>query len=164
MPAARFSAQSVKNLAPPAQGRLDYWDSIISADDALPGSFGLRVFASGVKSWQIMYRVPRRDGSLQQKRLTLGTYPAFGLSEARELAREALKKVARGVDPAEDRKSSRAKLAATPTVKEAAREFIEHYAKPRNRSWRETQRIFERLISKMAVHFARIEARHPWAA
>jgi integrase len=146
MPSARFSARFVKNLAAPRQGRVDHWDSIISADDALPGSFGLRVFASGVKSWQIMYRVPRRDGTLKQKRLALATYPAFGLSEARELAREALKKVARGADPAEDRKVIRAKLAAMPTVEEAAREFIEHYAKPRNRSWRETQRIFERYV------------------
>jgi integrase len=146
MPSARFSARFVASLQAPQGGRVDYWDSIISEDDALPGSFGLRVFASGVKSWQIMYRIPRWDGSLQQRRMSLGTYPAFGLSEAREMAREALKKVARGTDPAEDRKTARAKLAATPTVKEAARDFVEHYAKPRNRSWRETERIFERYV------------------
>ena len=88
----RASPHARREPHPSARGPADYWDSIISADDALPGSFGLRVFASGVKSWQIMYRVPRRDGSQQQKRLSLGTYPAFSLSEARELAREALKK------------------------------------------------------------------------
>jgi integrase len=125
---------------------LDYWDSLLSDDDALPGSFGLRVFASGVKSWQIMYRIPQRDGSLRQKRLTIGNFPAFSLSEARDLARDALRLVARGTDPAEDRKSTRAKIAATPTVEEAVREFIVQYVKPRNRSWRETERIFNRYV------------------
>jgi len=78
--------------------------------------------------------------------MVLGNYPAFGLSEAREMGREALKKVARGIDPAVDRKVSRAKTAATPTVAEAVTEFIERYAKPRNKSWQETDRIFKRYI------------------
>jgi integrase len=146
MPTARLSAKLIENLKPPLQGRADYWDSVISEDDALPGSFGLRLFASGVKSWQIMYRAPQRDGSMVQKRMTLGNYPAYGLSEARDMAREALKKLARGTDPSEDRKNTKARLAATPTVKEAAREFIEQYVKPRNRSWRETERIFNRYV------------------
>jgi integrase len=146
MPTARLSAKLIENLKPPVQGRADYWDSVISEDDALPGSFGLRLFASGVKSWQIMYRVAQRDGSLVQKRMTLGNYPAYGLSEAREMAREALKKLARGTDPSEDRKNAKAKLAATPSVEEAAREFIAQYVKPRNRSWRETERIFNRYV------------------
>ena len=146
MPTARLSAKFIENIASPPQGRLDYWDSVISDDEALPGSFGLRVFSSGVRSWQVMYRVPQRDGSLQQKRMTLGNYPGFSLSEAREMAREALVKVARGIDPAEDRKSTRARIAATPTVAEAAREFIESYAKPRNKSWKETERIFNRYV------------------
>src|SRR3954447_19581725 len=78
--------------------------------------------------------------------MMLGSYPAFSLSEAREMGREALKKVARGVDPAVDRKVSQAKIAATPTVAEAASEFIERYAKPRNKSWQETDRIFKRYV------------------
>ncbi len=58
MPTARLSAKLIENLKPPPQGRLDYWDSLLSEDDALPGSFGLRLFASELKSWQIMYRIP----------------------------------------------------------------------------------------------------------
>jgi hypothetical protein len=146
MPTARLSAKLIEKIKPPLQGRADYWDSLLSEDNTLPGSFGLRVFSTGAKSWQIMYRVLQRSGALQQKRMTLGSYPAFGLSEAREMAREALRKVARGIDPAEDRKSTQAKIAATPTVEEAAREFIAQYVKPRNRSWRETERIFNHYV------------------
>ena len=146
MPSARLSSKLIENLKPPAEGRSDYWDSTISENTSLPGSFGLRVSARRVKSWQIMYRAPQRDGTLQQKRMVLGNYPAFSLSEAREIGREALKKVARGIDPALDRKVSQAKIAATPTVAEAAAEFIERYAKPRNKSWQETDRIFKRYV------------------
>jgi integrase len=146
MPTARLSAKYVENIPLPSSGRTDHWDSVISDDESLPGSFGLRVFSSGVKSWQVMYRIPKRDGTLQQKRMTLGNYPAFGLSEARTMAREALLKVGRGVDPAEDRKSTKAKIAATPTLAEAAQQFIEGYVKPRNRSWKETERIFNRYV------------------
>jgi hypothetical protein len=62
------------------------------------------------------------------------------------MAREALLQVGRGVDPAEDRKSTKARIAATPTLAEAAQQFIESYVKPRNRSWKETERIFNRYV------------------
>ncbi len=40
----------------------------------------------------------RHEG--RPRKYTIGTYPAIGLATARELARDALEKVARGTDPA----------------------------------------------------------------
>ena len=47
MPTARLSAKYVENLPLPSSGRADHWDSVISDDENLPGSFGLRVFSRG---------------------------------------------------------------------------------------------------------------------
>jgi hypothetical protein len=146
MPTARLSAKYVENIPLPSSGRADHWDSVISDDESLPGSFGLRVFSSGVKSWQVMYRIPEAGRHAPAEAHDTRQLPAFGLSEARTMAREALLQVGRGVDPAEDRKSTKARIAATPTLAEAAQQFIESYVKPRNRSWKETERIFNRYV------------------
>jgi hypothetical protein len=54
---------------------------------------------SGKKSWAYRYRV---DG--KSRKLTLGSYPAIGLAEARQKAAEAAVKVQRGNDPIVARK------------------------------------------------------------
>lgn len=143
MPVQKLTAKTVANAKQPKSGRLEIWDSIIGGDPSLPGSFCLRVTDNGVKSWCVMYRI---DG--KQRRMTIGTYPAYDLAAARELARETLKKVGRGIDPAEERKAARAapSPAAPETVDMAVREFIEKYAKRNTRSWAETQGVFERYV------------------
>ena len=146
MPKVKLTNKTVENAPTPPAGRFELWDSVIGDDASLPGAFGLRVSASGVKSWQIMYRVATAGGRPKQRRIALGTYPAFGLSEAREKAREALKLVGRGIDPAEARDAAQRAAASIPTVGEAVTEFIEKYARPKNRSWRETERIFSRYV------------------
>lgn len=57
----------------------------------------LRVTKQGSKTWAIRY-TRKSDGQL--RRLTLGTYPAMGLEEARTRAREEFAAVSRGADPA----------------------------------------------------------------
>jgi hypothetical protein len=90
MPTARLSAKYVENIPRPPPAGTDHWDSVISDDESLPGSFGLRVFSSGVKSWQVMYRIPTRDGTLPaEAHDARATTPPLALSEARTMAREA---------------------------------------------------------------------------
>jgi integrase len=146
MPKAKLTNKTVENATAPPTGRMELWDAVVGDDTSLPGAFGLRVSASGVKSWQIMYRVATAGGRPKQRRMALGTYPAFGLSEAREKAREALKLVGRGIDSAEARNADQRAAASIPTVEEAVAEFIEKYARPKNRSWRDTERIFSRFV------------------
>jgi len=79
---------TIRSLRPPATGRVDYFD------DLTPG-LSLRVTANNARAWMVFYR--NKNG--RQKRLTLGRYPAVKLVDARELAREAQRKVAHGGDP-----------------------------------------------------------------
>jgi integrase len=82
----------VKRLKPPEIGQLDVFDS------GFPG-LALRLSYGGRRAWTYHYRI---NGKL--KRLTLGTYPALSLSEAREAWRKAKEARDAGRDPAGDRK------------------------------------------------------------
>src|SRR5690606_7514083 len=78
-----------------------------------------------------------RNRQRQQRRLSLGIYPAVSLAEARRAAREALAAMVMGEDPAEKKQVKR----RVPTFGEVFEEYLERYAKPRKRSWREDQRM-----------------------
>lgn len=120
-----LNALSIRSLKPPTSGRVDYFD------DATPG-LSLRVTSNDVRTWTLFYR----DKNARQKRLTLGRYSAVSLADARELAREAQLKVAKGGDPVTEKRAARDVL----TFGELAAEYIEHHAKPNKRSWAEDQR------------------------
>jgi integrase len=107
-------------------------------DELLPG-FGLRVTAKGRKSWFVFYRLHGR-----LRRYTIGSYPAIKLSEARELAREASRKVQEGADPLDQKRATRRK--PTDTVAAVAERFIELWAKRRNKTWSVQQRILAREV------------------
>jgi integrase len=70
-------------------------------DDDLKG-FGVRVYASGRKSYLVQYRVGRPT-----RRLTLGLHGALTPDQARKQAKIRLGEIAQGGDPAEDRKFDR---------------------------------------------------------
>ncbi len=62
----------------------------------------LQISPSGGKWWRLAYRYLGK-----QKLLSLGTYPAISLAEARQRRDEAKKLLANGVDPAENRKATK---------------------------------------------------------
>src|SRR5215471_1111830 len=57
---------------------------------------------SGAKGWAVRYR---HHG--QSRKLTLGSYPALGLKDARELGAKALRAVAEGRDPGREKTLAR---------------------------------------------------------
>lgn len=109
-------------------------------DGLLPGLY-LVVQPSGAKSWCARYRAAG-----QPRKLTLGTYPALDLGAARDAARDAFRRAQKGEDPAGEKQAAkrgaRERGEAERNVFDAvARQFLDRYAKPKNRSWRETARL-----------------------
>src|SRR5215471_10714417 len=114
MPSIKMTARGIDALRPPESGQIDYWD----ADN--PG-FGMRVSGGGRKAWVVMYR----HGNVK-RRLTLVTYPALSLAEAREKAANVQHAVQfKGADPASEKKAER----AAETFAELAEDYIERHAK-----------------------------------
>lgn len=70
--------------------------------------------------------------------MRLGVYPRISLATAREKAIDLLRQVDEGIDPTKRRRTSNMK------VESVCREFIRLHAQPRNKSWREAERILER--------------------
>ena len=66
-------------------------------DDELPG-FGLRVFASGKRSYLVQYRAGGRT-----RRYTIGPHGVWTPETARKEARVLLGRIAQGDNPAEER-------------------------------------------------------------
>lgn len=112
----------------PCSKRQEFWDL------SLPG-FGMRVTKNGQKTFFVMCRDQHR-----QRRVSLGRYPIITLSEAREAAREKIRTVAQGI--ALDIKQPK-----IVTVEQAVDQFIELYAKKKNKDWqRGKTRLYTALV------------------
>lgn len=88
----------------------------------------LLVNPDGSKWWRLRYTVDSKE-----KMLSLGVYPEVSLADARNKALEARKDVAKGIDPSEQRKASKAESIASKRgdFKVVAEEWYTHKA----RSW-----------------------------
>ena len=95
MPRRALTAASVERLKPPAKGQVEHFDK------GFPG-LALRVSYGGGKSWAFFYRIGGR-----LRRMSLGTFPAVSLAEAREAWREARQDVQLGRDPSLGRKGEK---------------------------------------------------------
>ena len=132
MPTLRLTARGVDALRTlPGQARTEFFD------ERMPG-FHVRVTASGAKSYGLLYRHGRR-----RCRLTLASADKVTLADARDLARAALKDLANGIDPAAKKKADR----MADTFDELAEQYLEKWAKPRKKSWRDDERIINNKLS-----------------
>lgn len=106
--------------------------------DILCPGLSVRVGKQGQKTFTVKYRY-----GLKQRRLRLGVHPRITLVQAREKALEALRQVDEGIDPAARRRQ------LSMRVESICEDFIRQYAKPRNSSWREAERILQREFVAM---------------
>jgi integrase len=98
--------RALKALKPAPTGkRLELWDSIV------PG-LGIRVTDRGVKTFVLLARYPGspinpKTGAANPTRRALGEYGALTLDKARDKARDWLKLIEAGTDPAEQAERQR---------------------------------------------------------
>ena len=86
-------------------------------DEDCPG-FGLCVFESGRKGFVLIYRAAGR-----QRRSTIGTWPTWSVTAAREEAKRLKRDIDRGEDPMDVRTSAR----HAPTVEELVERYIDEH-------------------------------------
>lgn len=86
------------------------------------GGLYLFVAKTGSKSWRLKYRFAKKE-----KVLTIGPYPLVSLKEAREAGDEAKKLLAKGIDPAIEKKRRQASRVAEAdvTLEKVSREWHE---------------------------------------
>jgi integrase len=128
----------LERIKPPASGREEHFDEQVHG-------LGLRVSATGHKSWFLTYR---SKGDPKAKRLTLGTYPELTLADAREQARAAVLEASRGGDPAGKKREQK----EAPTFEELATEYLERHAKRTKRSWRQDEAMIKKTLVPALGH------------
>jgi integrase len=94
----KLSDAVVRSLPFPAIGNKITYDS---GPDAIRG-FGMRITASGAKSFILNYTVAGRE-----RRLTIGGYPTWSVAAARDEAKRLRQNIDRGVDPLGERQAER---------------------------------------------------------
>jgi integrase len=103
--------------------------------------FGVRVSPSGRKSWIFMYRYEGRA-----RRMTLGVYPKVTLADAHSAHADARKSLEKGNDPGSILTVANKEAIQAPTMSQLVDEYIEKWAKPRKRTWKEDARILNKDV------------------
>jgi integrase len=123
----KFTELSVRKLKPESAAYL-IWDTH-------QRGLAVRVQPTGARAWKCIYSHQGRP-----RWLHLGDAGAIGLGDARTLAAETMLAVARGKDPAAEKRAQR----GAGTFAELAEGYVEHYAKRRNKSWPQADKLIRR--------------------
>ncbi|MEJ6397314.1 tyrosine-type recombinase/integrase [Yoonia sp. 208BN28-4] len=117
----KLTSRYVETVTTPGPKRLEVYDQTLTG-------FGIRISTSGRKTW---FCSTRSNGSI--KRVTIGTFPALALSDAREQAKIVI----------HDAQLDLADQVEVQTLGEVVPLFITLYAKPRNRGWKDQERLLK---------------------
>jgi len=109
-------------------------------DSLLPGLYLIQQ-PSGTKGWAVRYRYQGAP-----RKLTLGSYPALGLQDARKLGAKALRAVAEGRDPGREKIQARASKADS--IDRVVEEFLDRHVQRSNRprTAQETERLLRQHV------------------
>src|SRR5215468_8332157 len=95
----------------------------------------LKVMPSGSKAWKAIYSFHGRP-----RWLHLGDASVIGLADARLMTAEAMLDVAKGKDPAAEKKAER----GAGTFADLAARYVDEYAKSNNKSWEQGDGLVRR--------------------
>lgn len=138
---SKLSDRGIKALKPRQTSYIEF--------DTVVRGFGIRVTPAGAKAFVIDYR--NRSG--RQRRYTIGKFPTWGVTAAREEAKRLLREVGVGNDPVADRNKAR----DGQTMADLAERYIEqHLPKKRPRSQREDRDLL-RLYILPAMRMAKVK-------
>lgn len=133
----RLTDAQVKALPVPATGNRITYDGEVKG-------FGVRITSAGARAFILNYRVARRE-----RRITIGSFPDWKTSAAREEAKALKRRVDRGEDPMQNRQEAR----DAPTMIDLADRFeVEHIVKRRPTTARDYKAMLKRYIRPTFGH------------
>lgn len=137
MATKRLTDTGIANLNPPEEGRVEIWDTIV------PG-LGVRA-GKRRKMFVVMIRLRGRV-----RRITIGAFPGIGVAEARARARESIEQAQNGIDVVARKRAVAAHEAKVRenTVASTIEQYIDKYAKRRQRSWLQTKQVLQKYLVK----------------
>ena len=149
-----FADKLDPKLVLPEKGNIVYWDS--GHKKAVSG-FGVRVTRAGHVAFVFNYRT--KAG--RARRLTIGDYPDYSTTAAREVAKKHRRAVDDGCDPMAERQSER----DAPDVPELARLYLDTHAKSKRPAPALTDRYtIEREILPAMKHLKVAEVKYSHVA
>jgi hypothetical protein len=132
--AGRLTQRAIDSAKTPKTGQVFIRDGEIRG-------FALRITSSGSRAFVWDGRIRGR-----MVRITIGRYPALSLDEARAKAFGIRHEIAIGLDP----KRALSEERRQPTVHALGHLYIENYARPRKKSWREVPEASQVAGSKLS--------------
>jgi integrase len=127
----KLTDRIAKSIVPPAEGQGIYYDGEVKG-------FGLRITKAGARAFVLNYRIRGIE-----RRLTIGSFPDWGVSAAREEAKRLKRLVDQGRDPMGERHDER----AAPTVNDLLDRYLaDHAPRKRERSRREDESLIAQWI------------------
>jgi integrase len=136
----KLDADFVREVSPPQKGSQTYWDN----DPRVPG-FGLRVHHGGGKSFFLNYWLDGRE-----RRITIGPFPRWTLTAARERAAKLRKAVDQGEDPQGQKRARR----EAPTVQDLIDRYVRDHLPKKTR---EPRRVRDEhvMLATIAHHLGK---------
>jgi integrase len=139
----KFTDRQIKALKP-KNARYEAWE------DNGKG-FGVRVSPAGRISFIFLYRFKGTS-----RRMTFGIYPEISLANAHAAHAKARQVLDKGQDPGKNEQDKKEESQRSPSIRKLVDEYIEKYAKPRKRSWKEDERILNKdVVSRWGKRKAR---------
>ena len=129
----KFTDSKIRSLKAPKTRQIIWEDG--------ETTMGLRVSPAGRKSFIYMYRFSGRA-----RMMTIGPYPRISLATARVRVAQAKEKLAKDIDPGKEWLKAKQGDRSAYIIKDLVAEYLEKWAIPRKKSWKEDERILNKDV------------------